>query len=104
MTLNERISFYTLTQVQDEYGTLATTRTLIADAYAKVRPMSGAERNASDQTEEYADYRFFIHYRGDIDAADVIVWSGIDYNIKYRADAGPKETYMYIDAERGGAM
>ena len=42
-----------------------------------------------------------IHYRGDLSAANVIVWNGVDYNIKFIADNGPKEVYMYIDAERG---
>jgi SPP1 family predicted phage head-tail adaptor len=104
MTLNEIISLYSLTQVKDAYGTLVTTRTLIAQAYAKVRPLSGAERNASDQTEAYANYRFFIHYRSDLSEADVIVWNSTDYNVKFIADNGPKEAYLYIDAERGGAM
>lgn len=104
MTLNELVAFYSLTQVKDEYGTLVTTRTLIAEAYAKVRPMSGNERNRSDQTEEYANYRFWVHYRSDLDGADVIVWNGVDYNIRFRADNGPKEAYFYIDAERGVAV
>jgi SPP1 family predicted phage head-tail adaptor len=104
MTPNELISFYSLAQSRDAYGTISAARTKIADAYARVRPLSGAERNAADQTEAYADYRFKIHYRGDLSAANVIVWNGVDYNIKFIADNGPKEVYMYIDAERGGAM
>ena len=104
MTLNELISLYTKSQTQNEYGTLVTTRVLIAQAYAKVRPLSGNERNAGDQTEDYANYRFHIHYRSDISPANLIVWNGVDYNIKFIADNGPKEAYLYIDAERGGAM
>lgn len=104
MTLNELVSFYRLSQTQNEYGTLVTTRVLIAQAYAKVRPMSGSERNRSDQTEAFADYRFYIHYRSDIGAANLIVWNGTDYNIKFIADNGPKEAYLYVDAERGGAF
>lgn len=104
MTLNELVSFYQKSQTKNEYGTLVTSRVKIADAWAKVRPMSGSERNRSDQTEAHADYRFYIHYRGDLGEADIIVWNGTDYNIKFIADNGPKEVYLYIDAERGGAM
>lgn len=104
MTLNEIVGLYTLVQTKDAYGTLVTTRTLIAEVYAKVRPLSGNERNRSDQTEAYANYRFYIHYRSNVDEADVIVWNSVDYNIKFIADNGPKEAYLYIDAERGGAM
>lgn len=104
MTLNEIVSLYRKSQTQDEYGTLVTNRVLIAQVYAKVRPMSGNERNQSDQTEAFANYRFYIHYRSDLIGADIIVWNGTDYNIKFIADNGPKEAYLYIDAERGGAM
>ena len=104
MTLNELISFYRLSQTKDEYGTLVTTRVLVAQAYASVRPMSGSERNRSDQTEAFADYRFYVHYRAGLSAANLIVWNGTDYNIKFIADNGPKEVYLYIDAERGGAF
>ena len=104
MTLNELVSFYSKSQTQNEYGTLVTTRVLIAQAYAKVRPLSGNERNSSDQTEDFANYRFYIHYRSDVIAADLIVWNGTDYNIKFVADNGPKQAYLYLDAERGGAM
>jgi SPP1 family predicted phage head-tail adaptor len=103
MTLNELVGFYRLSQTQDAYGTLVTTRVLIAQAYAKVRPMSGAERNRSDQTEQFADYRFYIHYRSDISEANILVWNSTDFNIKFMTDM-PKEPYMYIDAERGGAF
>ena len=104
MTLNEFVSFYSKSQVQNEYGTLTTTRVKITDAWAKVRPLSGNERNASDQTEDFANYRFYIHHRTDVIAADLIVWNGTDYNIKFIADNGPKEAYLYLDAQRGGAM
>lgn len=104
MTLNELVTFYRKDQVKNEYGTLVPTRVKIADAYARVRPMSGGERNRSEQTEAYADYRFTAHYRSDLVEANLIVWNGIDYNIKFIADNGPKEAYLYVDAERGGAM
>lgn len=104
MTLNELITIYTKTQVQDAFGTLTTTRTKIADAYAKVRPMSGAERNRTDQREEYADYRFWIHQRTDVNEADLIVWDGVDYDIRFIAHNSAKEPYLMIDAQRGGAM
>jgi SPP1 family predicted phage head-tail adaptor len=104
MTLNEYITVYSKSTAQNEYGTIAGTRTAIASVYARVRPMSGSERNAGDQTEGYADYRFTVLQRSDFQEADVIVWRDTDYNIKFVADNGPRERYMYIDAERGGAQ
>jgi head-tail adaptor len=104
MTLNEIVRFYNKADVRAADGSLSPTRTLLAKAYAKVRPMSGSERSRSDGREDFANYRFFVHQRSDIGEADVIVWNSIDYNISFIADNGPKEPYMYIDAERGGAM
>ena len=105
MTLNELVSIYTLaTQTQDQYGTLTSVRTLVTQAYAKVRPLSGRERDQSDQTEESAMYRFWIHQRSDLDGAHILVWNGTDYNISVIADNGPKEAYMYLDAVRGVAV
>lgn len=104
MTLNELVSFYSKAQTADSYGTLSSTRTLIATAYAKTRPLSGRERNQSDQTEGQANYRFYVHQRSDLAEANIIVWNGVDYNIRFIADNGPLEPYMYIDAERGVAV
>lgn len=103
MTLNEIVSIYSKSTTPDEYGTISDTRTLIAQAYAKVRPMSGAERNRADQPEDYADYRFYIHYRSDVGPDDIVVWNSVDYNITFVADNGPKEPFMYFDARRGVA-
>ena len=104
MTLNELVTFYRKGTTQNAYGTITSTRTKVADAYARVRPMSGSERNAGDQTEGHADYRFTVLQRSDLGEADILVWRGTDYNIKFLADNGPKERYMYVDAQRGGAQ
>lgn len=104
MTLNELVGFYSKAGTVDDYGTVSSARTLIAKAYAMVRPLSGSERNRTDQREDYANYRFYVLHRVDITESDILVWNGDDYNISFIADNGPKERYMYIDAERGGAM
>lgn len=102
MTLNEYIAIYSKGTTADEYGAIAGTRTLITYAYAKVRPLSGAERERAQVREGMANYRFHIHQRSDLTEADVIVWDGVDYDIAFIANNGPKEPFMYIDASRGG--
>lgn len=104
MTLNQQIKFYSKSETTDEYGTLQNTRTLVATVFAKVRPMSGSERNRTDQTEEYADFRFTVLQRDDLSEKHVLVWRDVDYDIRFIANNGPLERYMYIDAQRGGAM
>lgn len=104
MTLNEFVSFYRKSQTRAANGTLTTTRVKIDDEYAKTYPRQGMERNRSEQTEGGAMYRFWIHQRSDLAEANIIVWNGVDYNIRFIADNGTQEPYMYIDAERGVAQ
>ena len=104
MTLNEQIKFYSKAEVQDDYGSLSQTRTLVATVFAKVRPMSGSERNRTDQNEQYADFRFTVLQRDDLQEDYILVWRGVDFNIRFIANNGTLDRYMYIDAERGGAM
>lgn len=102
--MNEVIAIYSKGTTKDAYGTLQDTRTLVTTVYARVRPLSGAERDRGDQIEAQANYRFTIHQRSDLDEANVIVWRSNDYNISFIADNGPYERYMYIDAARGVAQ
>lgn len=104
MTLNEVITVYRKANTRNASGTLDNTRTKVCKCYARVRPLSGSERNMADQSEDYANYRFHILQRSDIQGGDIIVWRDTDYNIKYVADNGPRDRYLYMDAERGGAM
>lgn len=104
MTLNELVSIYRKSTTADEMGTISDTRTLVATVYAKIRPMSGSERDRGNQPEDYANYRFHILQRSDLLGADIIEWRGTDYNIRFVADNGPFERFMYIDAERGVAV
>lgn len=104
MTLNEQISIYRKSQVKQSDGRLVTTRVLVATEFAKTYPRNGGERNQADQTQATLAYRFWIHQRSDLLESDVIVWRGVDYNIRAIADNGTLEPYMYIDAERGVAQ
>ncbi len=104
MNLNEIIEIYSLSTEQDEYGTISGERTLISTVYARVSPISGREIGAGDQVEGAANYRFTVHQSNEFDHADVIVWRGTDYNIRFVANNGEFERYMRIDAERGVAI
>jgi len=91
-------------QTQQADGSLDTTLAVVAKAYASAYPMRGDERRMGQQTEAQADYRFHIHHRSDLNADDVIVWNGHQYNIRFIADRGPGSVYMMIEAERGVAV
>ena len=104
MNLNEIVTIYRKRQTRAADGSLDQTRDKVCKIYAMVRPMSGSERNIGRGREDFADYRFHIHRRSDIRESDILVWNSMDFNIHFIGDAGPKDPYMYIDAQRGGAQ
>lgn len=104
MTLDQIITIKRKEQTQNERGALVTTLTQVAQAYAKVRPLRGVERDQGTQVEAPANYRFHIHYRSDLLDDDVIEWQGREYNIRFIADEGPGAIYLMIEAERGVAV
>lgn len=104
MTLDQLITINRKAQVQQADGSLQTTMTKVADAYAAAYPIRGDERRMGDQTEAQADYRFRILARSDIRPDDVIVWDGVEYNIRFIASRGAGEIYMMLEAQRGVAV
>ena len=90
-------------KVQQADGELLTTATTVARCFAKVTPLTGRERYASQQNEATADYRFTIRRRSDLLENDVILHNGAEYNIRFIGDAGTRDKYTSIDAQRGVA-
>lgn len=97
--LDQRIELQRLTRTSDGGGGYTEQWTTYATVWANVRPMSGRERYQAQQTQASANYRIAIRYRADIDPADRIVWRGKVLNIRFIADAGPRDLYLTIDAE-----
>lgn len=104
MTLDQLITFYRKVQEKQPDGSLQTTMQEVGQAFAAVRAMRGAERNAGDQTEAQSDYIFSIAYRSDLIADDVIQWNGSQFNIRFISDNGSGHVYMTIEAQRGVAI
>ncbi len=80
-------------------GLLETTDSTVK-VFAGVRPLSGAERAHSASVAAQAHYRFTIRTREVANDA-VIVWESVEYNVRFVANAGKREQYLRIDAERG---
>lgn len=97
--LDQRIELQRLTRMPDGGGGYSEEWTTYATPWASVRPMSGRERYHAQQTQASANYRVTIRYRADVQDADRILWRGRVLNIRFRADAGPRDLYLTIDAE-----
>lgn len=100
--LDQRVTFLRETKVDDGMGGSTVTWTPIATVWAKVRPMSGTEREHSDRLNAQANYLIVIRYRSDITENDVVDWKGTRFNIRFSKDEA-RSTFLQIEAERGVA-
>lgn len=103
--LDERVTFRRRTETQDGYGTLVPSDTDLATVWAKVRPMSGRERDRGQQTEARSNYVVRVHnsaaVRG-VTEGDLVVWRDVELNIRFISDGGPRPLFVEFECERGG--
>lgn len=103
--LDERVTFMRRDETKNAYGTLVPTNTEIATVWAKVRPMSGRERDRSQQTEARSNYVVRVHNSPAIRAVtegDFVLWRNVELNIRFIADAGPRPVFVEFECEKGG--
>lgn len=98
--LDQRVTIKRLTITADGQGGGAETWTTIATVWANVRPKSGRERAGSDQLMSTGNYIITIRYLDDLSESDRIVWGAKEFNIRFIADAGGRESFMQIDCNR----
>jgi SPP1 family predicted phage head-tail adaptor len=101
--LDQRVKFLRETKVDDGMGGNTITWSEFAEVWAKIRPMSGTEREHSDRLNAQASYLIVIRYRDDITENDVAEWKGQRFNIRFSKDE-PRSTFLAIEAERGVAV
>jgi SPP1 family predicted phage head-tail adaptor len=101
--LNERITLQSKVYIPDGLGGGSLSLEPVATVWAAVRPASGGETENSERVEATTKYKFILRYRTDLTAAQVVLWRGIDYNVRAILDRGPSALYLEIEAERGVA-
>lgn len=104
MTLDQPVAIKRKVQVRQADMSLQTALSLVANVFARVRALSGGERQAADQVEARAMYEFTLLARTDIEDDDVLEWRGQQFNIRFIGDPGQGAIYMTIDAEMGVAV
>lgn len=102
--LDQRVRIETQSNASDGYGGSVLTWTLLAEVWARVRPVSGRERAEAAAVEAPALYRVVIRRRSDLTEGMRVVWNGQAFNLRFIADGGGREPYMTLDAERGVAL
>jgi SPP1 family predicted phage head-tail adaptor len=101
--LDQRVAFLRESKTDDGMGGSIVSWTEIVEVWAKVRPMSGTEREHSDRLNAQANYLIVIRYRSDITESDVAEWKGQRFNIRFSKDE-PRSTFLALEAELGVAV
>jgi SPP1 family predicted phage head-tail adaptor len=105
---DQKVRFERFTSTDDGHGgTIEQWTTLLANRWCHVKPLSGTERSAAQQTESPRNYRLTLPNdsgtRG-LTTADRLVWGGITMQIRFIAYPGEQELEFTIDAEAGVAV
>lgn len=101
--LDQRVTFRRESKTADGMGGSVTTWADIATVWAKVRPMTGNEREHSDRLNATANYLIVIRAREDIDERCIAVHSGTKYNIRF-VKREPRSRFLALECERGVAL
>lgn len=102
--LDERVTFKRYTQVSDGGGGFTNTWTNYHACAAKVKALSGSERDVAAQTQAPRNYRLWVRRCSEtagLTEADIVVWRGKAMQIRFIRDDGPRPLYMEIEAEAG---
>lgn|SRR5690606_765469 len=98
--LDQRVTFRKEVKTSDGMGGNSTTWQDIATVWAKVRPMSGSEREHADRQNAEANYLMIVRPRTDIDESCVAVWNDIEFNVRF-VRFEPRSRFMVVEVERG---
>ena len=106
--LDQRVTIRRQFRIPDGGGGYEESWTDLAPPrWAKVKPLSGRERDVANQTESPRNYRVTMRrdsVTATITEADILVWRERDMNIRFIADAGPRPLYLTFDVELGVAI
>lgn len=100
--LDQRVTLRREVNTPDGQGGNVHSWQDIATVWAKVRPMSGREREHADRLNAAANYVILIRTRTDVDETCIATWNGVDFNIRFVRHE-PRARFMMLEVEKGVA-
>lgn len=97
----ERISIESLTVTRNSIGEETKAWASIAEVWAEVTTIRGAEYAAAMQAQYRADIRVRVRYRAGITNLMRIQWRGQAYAIEAVMDGGPRRDYIEMICASG---
>lgn len=97
--LDRRITLQRAAETDNGYGTVTDSWTDIATVWAKLMPLSGAERLAAAENAAFANARFKIRKSSDVSdltSADRLIFDDLTHNITNVRQDG--RAFLVIDA------
>lgn len=101
--MDKRISIMREVKEEDGYGGQEVVERIdvFGPMWAKVEAGAPAERYNHDQVYNTETVTFTIRNRTGILESDIIVYAGVDYNIRAIPTINPRDRFIEIEAERG---
>lgn len=84
--LDRRITIQARQAGLDAYGQPADAWTTVATVWARLEPLSGAERFEADQRSQEQSVRFTVRFRAGIQPRQRVIFEGRQYDIRNVAE------------------
>lgn len=101
--MNERVTLQSENRTPDDSGGYASVWVTIATLWGAVAPVSSREDVEAAQLTGRASYRFRLRARGDVTAAQRLLWREGVYNIRAVTQL-PGHIFTELLAEEGSAV
>ncbi len=102
--LTQRVDIHEPLDTPGRAGSTVRDWRRLASVYARVRPLTGGERVASDRIEAAGGYHVIVRSRPDINETQSLVWRGRRHNIRWVKQRDPRSLYLEIETDVGVAI
>ena len=92
------------TNTRDTGGGLTETWSTLANLWADIKPLRGAETYRQGQVQEKTTHLITIRYRRDIGTNYRILYDSDNYNIKYIKNLDNRDRFLELECELGVAI
>ena len=102
--LTEQVTLRSQTPTDDGAGGQTVAWADYATVFARIRPLSGNERQAAQRTAAAGMFLVVIRNRDDVKENHVVRWGARDLNVRFVRARGPRDLFLEIECELGAAI
>lgn len=102
--MNQRIDLFELLETPGRAGGNIKEWRRIKTLFARVRPLTGTERFASDRIEGVGGFHVIVRNQRGLNEKQSLCWDGRRHGIKWIKARGPRSLYIEIETDLGAAI